>query len=205
MNYLLAQIVVAVGSNDEESAFWMQMLALVVLAALLGVGGLVRARMVRSKYARQNHTRSVQGPYVLRRWWTRPLKILRDKCLGVFSRVEQAEAVIEESATGFEDADMAGAEGQRKTSAKARDLAGGMELLRVDFLVSIVENPNGEGQKDVVMQKLSFNELVRRGKLSAVDSDTLKAYAMNELRRYDKDIQCEAMKELAQRTIVRSS
>jgi hypothetical protein len=205
MNYLLAQIVVAVGSNEEESAFWMQMLALVVLAALLGVGGLVRARMVRSRYAGQSHTRSFQGPYVLRRWTTESLKILRDKCLGVLSRGAGAGAVVEQAATGFEDADTAAAEGQRKASAKARDLAGGMELLRVDFLVGIVENPNGEGQRDVVMQKLSFNELVRRGKLSAVESDTLKAYAMNELRLYDKDIQCEAMKELAQRTIVRSS
>jgi hypothetical protein len=125
---------------------------------------------------------------------------MRDKCLGILSRATLAGPAVQEAVTGIEDTDIAGGEHQEKNSAKERDLAGGMELLDVDFLAGVVENTKANGGNDVMMRRLGFNELVRREKVSAVDSITLKAYAKDKRRLYGKDIQCEALKELAKRT-----
>ncbi len=83
---------------------------------------------------------------------------------------------------------------------RARDLQSGMELLGLDFLLSIVENTDSDVELDVTMRKLNFNELIRTEQLHAVDSNVLKVYALNEDGLYDKHIQCEAIKELAART-----
>ena len=83
---------------------------------------------------------------------------------------------------------------------KDRDLASGMEMLEMDFLLSVVENTKGEDKTDVTMRKLVFNELLRREQLDAIDSNSLKVYTVDESRLYGKDIQCEAMKKLAERT-----
>lgn len=90
-----------------------------------------------------------------------------------------------------------------KNSHKRRekDLQSGMELLERDFLLSIVEKTNGDDdEKDVAMRKLNFKELLRRGELSQADSKALRTYAINKGNLYGKDIQCEAMKSLAERT-----
>ncbi|MFA5252326.1 MAG: hypothetical protein WC454_07060 [Phycisphaerae bacterium] len=90
-------------------------------------------------------------------------------------------------------------EGLRRKREK--DLESGMELLGKDFLLSIVEKTNGgDDEKDVAMRKLNFKELARRGELSEADSKALKAYALNKGNLYGKDIQCEALKRLAERT-----
>ncbi len=81
-----------------------------------------------------------------------------------------------------------------------RDLGGGMELLEMDFLLNVVENTKGDDKNDVTMRKLVFNELMRRDQVSAVDSQALKVYTVDEDKLYGKDIQCEAMKKLTDRT-----
>jgi hypothetical protein len=81
-----------------------------------------------------------------------------------------------------------------------RDLAGGMEMLELDFLLSVVENTRGDDKNDVMMRKLNFNELLRREQLNEIDSNTLKVYAVDEGNLYGKDIQCQAIKELTVRT-----
>jgi hypothetical protein len=83
---------------------------------------------------------------------------------------------------------------------RGRDLQGGMELLGLDFLLSIVENTDSSAELDVTMRKLNFNELIRTEQLHAVDSNVLRVYAMNSDGLYDKNIQCEAIKELTART-----
>ena len=83
---------------------------------------------------------------------------------------------------------------------KERDLAGGMEMLEQDFLLGVVENTRGADKNDVMMRKLVFNELLRREQLDVADSNALKVYAINEGNLYGKDIQCEAMKKLTERT-----
>jgi hypothetical protein len=73
--------------------------------------------------------------------------------------------------------------------------------LELDFLLSIVENTNGgDDEEDVTVRKLNFKELLRRGKLNHADSNALKIYAINKGNLYGKDIQCEAIKTLAERT-----
>jgi hypothetical protein len=83
---------------------------------------------------------------------------------------------------------------------KNRDLHGGMDLLELDFLLSMVENTKGNDQNDVTMRKLNFNEVLRREKQDQIDSNALAVYAVNAGNLYGKDIQCEATKELARRT-----
>ena len=79
-----------------------------------------------------------------------------------------------------------------------------MELLKLDFLVSLVEKTEGDDERDVMIRKLSFSEMSRRKQLKATDSNALKVYAMDEGNLYGKEIQCGAMKELTERTALRS-
>jgi hypothetical protein len=85
-----------------------------------------------------------------------------------------------------------------------KDLAGGMEMLDLDFLLSIVENAEGNDKNDVAMRRLTFDELLRREQQDTIDSNALKVYAINEGELYGKVIQCEAMKVLTERTARKS-
>ena len=91
-------------------------------------------------------------------------------------------------------------EGESTRSNRNKDLAGGMELLDLDFLLSIVENTDGSDKNDVSMRKFTFDELVRRQQQDTIDSNALKVYAINDGNLYGKVIQCEAMKVLTDRT-----
>lgn len=86
------------------------------------------------------------------------------------------------------------------STEKNKDLQRGMDLLELDFLLSIIENTNGNDQNDVTMRKLNFNEVLRREKQNQIDSNALAMYAVNAGNLYGKDIQCEATKELSKRT-----
>jgi len=83
---------------------------------------------------------------------------------------------------------------------RSRDLQSGMELLGLDFLLSIIEDTSSHEKLDVTMRRLNFKELIRTNQLHAVDSNALKVYALNSDSHYDKRIQCEAIKELSART-----
>lgn len=83
---------------------------------------------------------------------------------------------------------------------REKDLAGGMEILELEFLLSIIENTEGNDKNDVAMRRLTFDELLRRDQVDTIDSSALKVYAMNEGSLYGKVIQCEAMKMLTERT-----
>ena len=82
----------------------------------------------------------------------------------------------------------------------SKDLSGGMEILEPGFLLSVVEGTKGDDSNDITMRRLTFYELLRRDQLNTIDSNSLKVYAVNEHRFYDKTIQCEAIKVLAERT-----
>ena len=86
-------------------------------------------------------------------------------------------------------------------TGKDRDLAGGMEMLELDFLLSIIEYTKGDDKNDVTMRKLVFNELLRREQLDTIDSSAMKVYTIDESNLYGKDIQCEAMKKMTERTL----
>ena len=87
-----------------------------------------------------------------------------------------------------------------KKPRTGRNLAGGMDLLEMDFLLGVIENTDGEDKNDVAMRRLSFNEVLRRNQQSDIDSAALSVYAIDEKDLYGKDIQCAAMKELTRRT-----
>ncbi|MBN1124586.1 MAG: hypothetical protein JXA82_06235 [Sedimentisphaerales bacterium] len=81
-----------------------------------------------------------------------------------------------------------------------RDLQSGLELLDLDFLLGVVENTSALEDQDVTMRKLSFTELVRTNRVHEIDSNALKAYALDQDAHFGKEIQVEAFKELAERT-----
>jgi len=83
---------------------------------------------------------------------------------------------------------------------RGKDLAGGMELLARNFLVSVVDRTDSSDQKDIEMRRLCFTELARRGELWSIASVALKVYTLDEDGFYGKIIRCEAMAELAGRT-----
>ena len=94
-----------------------------------------------------------------------------------------------------------GASGEAQQEfGKAKDLAGGMEMLELDFLLGVIEHTSGADKNDVAMRKLSFNEVLRREQQDHIDSTALSVYAVDGSNLYGKDIQCEAMKELTKRT-----
>jgi hypothetical protein len=88
----------------------------------------------------------------------------------------------------------------KSAMSKERDLAGGMDMLELDFLLGVVESTTGAEKNDVTMRKLGFNEVLRRAKQNEIDSKALTVYAVDTDKLYGKDIQCEAMKELTKRT-----
>ncbi len=81
-----------------------------------------------------------------------------------------------------------------------RNLAGGMEMLELEFLLGVIERTDGANKTDVEMRKLSFNEILRRGQQTEIDSGVLSLYAVDGSGLYGKGIQCAAMQELTRRT-----
>jgi hypothetical protein len=101
---------------------------------------------------------------------------------------------------GAEETATSGEVTMEKKTRTGRNLAGGMDLLEMDFLLGVIENTDGEDKNDVAMRRLSFNEVLRRNQQSDIDSAALSVYAVDEKDIYGKDIQCAAMKELTRRT-----
>ncbi|MHC4113776.1 MAG: hypothetical protein ACYSSL_00405 [Planctomycetota bacterium] len=89
----------------------------------------------------------------------------------------------------------------RSEPAKKRNLNSGMELLELDFLLSIIENTEANDERHVTMRKLTFHEALRREDQNHIDSNALTVYAVNKGNLFDKTIQCEAIKELTKRTV----
>ena len=209
MTHLKAEIILAVGGIDEENTFWIQMLVLVILVAVVGIVSLIKTRANRFKSQKQYWPEGAGRPHSRRGRQIEALeslKELKDKCLSIFLKTAQPKTITEGPMFDFEAADIASQGKQKNEIDKARrkDVASGMELLELDFLLRVVENTKGDNKKDVMMRKLVFNELLRREQLAAVNSDALNAYTINEGNLYNKEIQCGAMKELAERTKPRS-
>jgi predicted nucleic-acid-binding protein len=138
-------------AGDNEDAFWVQLLVVVILVAGVGIYGMVKSRARRVKRESSDET---------------------------------IETLIK----------------QPTPRTKRRDLTSGMEMLASDFLVGIVEQTDTVDQRDIAMQQLCFAELVRRRGLWAVASEALKVYVLDDGKLFSKEICCEAMKELAERT-----
>jgi hypothetical protein len=204
MNYFLAQIILAAGGDGDDTV-WIQLLVLVVLAVGVGVFSLVKTRTRKFEEQEPDYPEEAGSPPQRRwRWQFQPLRghVARgeagtsvssaNKRRSVSLKRAQAKTAVKEPVLDFAAAE--------RTRGRKRDLASGMEILELDLVLSIVENTKGNGKNEVMMRRLNFNELLRRGKLVVVDSKSLKVYAKNEGNRYGKDVQCEAMKILVERT-----
>lgn len=200
MSHYLAQIVLAASNSDGEDTFWTQMLVLVILGALFGIGSLVKTRSNKLKGAKQDYAVGGRRAHSWQRWPNKALTALKEKSLGISLNTPRPKAVVQERTFDFDAAGATDREKSRITSTQERDLHTGMEMLELDFLLDIVEKTASKNKNDVTMRKLSFNELLRRQQLKATSSKTLKDYALNKGNIYGKDIQCEAIKELAKRT-----
>ena len=200
----MGQIILIASSSNGEDTIWVQMLVLVVLATLLGIWGLIKTRANKLKEQEQDYALSGRNPPVR---FGQPIKLLRGlkgKVAGIFVKTAQTGVVGEERKSGFYGR-RRGVPGElRHKPAGEKDLKSGMELLEPSFLLRVVESTESNDKNDVMMRKLSFNELLRREELDRVAGNALKVYAVNEGSVYGKDIQCEAMKELAKRTKLRS-
>jgi len=209
MNDLLIQTILAARNSDGEDTIWMQILVLVILVVLLGIFSLARAKANKFKendqdYPQNAPTRASQHH---RHWQIQHLpgrsahRELSSSVPTVGPDVNKYKK-IEQPVLDFDAPDTAAQVKSKKELAKQgeKNLHSGMELLELNFLLSIVENVNGDDEKDVIIRKLNFKELLRRGKLNQANSNALKIYAINKGNLYGKDIQCEAMKNLAERT-----
>jgi hypothetical protein len=178
MNVLLIKTILAARNSEGDDTIWVQILVLVILVVSIGIFSLAKTKTNKVKGYNQH-------PSQLHRHQTRP---------GLSAHIELSSPAptARQNVKKF-----AG----KLAKEKEKDLHSGMELLEVDFLLSIVENTNGgDDEKDVTIRKLNFKELLRRGKLNHADSNALKIYAINKGNLYGKDIQCEAIKSLAERT-----
>ena len=203
MNYFLIQAILIANIGDEESTFWIQILVFLLVAVSLGVYSLTKNN--RSKDQQQNiaYTKSLwrfQLPH-------KPVALRKGIVQEYIARMKDTRHHIpnlsQEPKLDFDSLSTASQKNPKNTLAteKNKDLQSGMELLELDFLLSIVENTKGNDQNDVTMRKLNLNEVLRREKLSQVKSKVLTVYAINRGNLYGKDIQCEAIGELAERTM----
>ena len=94
-------------------------------------------------------------------------------------------------------------EQSQKANTKQRkdnDVNSGLEMLDIEFVLGVVDSTDSDDPNDITMRKIAFNEILRRDSRPRISSDALKVYALDQNKYYGKDIQCQAMQELAVRT-----
>ncbi|MHC4292702.1 MAG: hypothetical protein ACYSTX_00275 [Planctomycetota bacterium] len=198
MNYFFVQAIVIAGVDEEGSAFWSQILILVVLGSFWGVYNLVKKK--KNEFGEQQEVEMASTRQTIRKNWSayklaEKFKKLRKKYSKKdFEGVHARSFFNNPGSTGKVDVKSG------HLAKKKRELQRGMEILDLDFLLSMVENIDGDDPNDMIMRKLCFDELFRRVRLDHVNSQVLKVYAVNQENSYGKDIQCEALQELADRT-----
>jgi hypothetical protein len=209
MNPFLTSAILAAGPSDGEETLWMQMLVLVIIAASLGVYAFIKNRAYNRKDNRQDLEET--GPEYTKSSWqsSGPHKntsqrkdAAHQKCPAKIQDIRPHMATRPRpTVVSFVNPAMTGQKAHSESAGKeARDTKSGMELLELDLLLHIVHNTKSGDKKDITMRKLAFNELLRRENQNCIDGGALAVYAVNKGRLYDKTIQCEAMRELAQRT-----
>ena len=197
MSEFLIVTILAQRNSGGNDAFWVQLLVIVVLAASIGVYCLVRKRTHKGE-EQEDYTsyESAAGGQRRWRWKIQPLHK---------SHSEVKTTVGTPAPTAYQSKlRTARVRKQRvfgfASDEKGRDLHSGMELLELGFLLSVLEDMSSAEVRDVTMRKLSFEEILRRDRLSRVSSKALKIYAKDEQGFYGSQIQCEAMMQLSQRT-----
>jgi hypothetical protein len=192
MNVLLIQTILAARNSEGDDTIWVQILVLVILAVSIGIFSLAKTKANKVKGYNQHSSQRH------RHWQIQPGLNAHSELLSSAPTV--GPNVNEHNRQDGLRQKFVGKTLKKLAREREKDLHSGMELLGLDFLLSIIENTNGDNEKDVIIRKLNFKELLRRGKLNQADSNALKIYAINKGNLYGKDIQREAMKSLAERT-----
>jgi hypothetical protein len=201
MNSFIVQATIIASMDEEGSTFWAQILILVLLASFWGIYNLVKKKQKAfTDYGEQD-----SGGYAKVRHRFAPIHRLVELYKDIapkFTKFTKPEFDGVHVRSYFDKLEAAVSyEKNSKPLAKnKKDLASGMEILDMDFLLNVVENIEGNDSKDITMRQLCFDELMRRVRLNCVNSQVLKVYAVNPDNTYGKDMQCEAMQELAVRT-----
>ncbi len=177
MNYFSTQALLVAGVDSEESTFLVQILVFLLFAVLWGVYSLVKDKRTDFQSGEEKHIKKSVS--------SRIISLLRFKL---------------SPKPSFDFVSSASVGRKKPAGGKKRDVNSGMELLGIEFLLNIVEDTEGNDDKDVTMRKHNFGELIRRRGLGRVNSKALKIYAIDCDGLYGKNIQCEAIRELSERT-----
>ncbi len=214
MNGFLIQTILAAGNSNGEKNFWIQILVFLIVVVAWGLYSLVKRKPGQLRgHSQKLTTRTSTGHLQSHRQLHLSHKRITHLKNAVQKYAAKAKDIplhirktSKESMLNLDTAETAGRGKLKNEPAGQRraDLTSGMELLELDFLLSVVTNTAGDDKNNITMSKLSFNELVRRAELNRVSSGTLKVYAINQGALYDKNIQCEAIRELSRRTADRS-
>ncbi|MHC4706990.1 MAG: hypothetical protein ACYS8I_07885 [Planctomycetota bacterium] len=210
MNCVPIQTILIVGIGGGESAFWMQILVFLLLAVGGGVYSLVKNKRKEFRDRQQKLAEEARSYNTRGRWRFQPpgehvglrhgdarkyMARTQDMQLDVPKLTSETILGADTTHIGMRDRPE-----NERAGRRGKDLHSGMELLELPFLVRVVEKTKGNSRNDVTMRKLNFKELLRREQLDRVNSKALKVYAINQSNLYGKAIQCEAMRELAERT-----
>ena len=216
MNYFLIQSILIAEIGNEDNSFWIQILVFLFVAVAFGLYSYTKNNRSKHKDHQQDFPGQARPHRAESRWRFHlphkpfaPQKGIVQEYIAKMKKtrhhdhdIDHAPSLSQEPKVDFDSPAPADRKIPKSKPAaeKNKNLCGGMDLLELDFLLSTVENIKGNDKNDVTMRKLNFNEVIRREKLSKVKSKALKIYAINGGNLYDKDIQCRAMGELAERT-----
>ena len=206
MSYHFINVILAAGPDEPEKTIWMQILIVVILAASWGVYAFIKNKPDNLNDNEQNFEDAGPDYPSSYRRHLRPRKNFASRSGKHIAEIKDIH--IDSSTTpkstlvSFDNDLTTGLKrvNQKTAVKRKRDTKSGMELLERNSLLNIVHNTKGDDQHDITMRTLAFNELLRRENQKYIFSNVLTVYAVNRDKLYGKDIQCAAIKELAQRT-----
>jgi hypothetical protein len=181
MGEFLIGIIIAQRSGGDDT-FWVQLLVIVVLAAGVGIYSLVRKKTHKGE-EQEDYTSYPSRAGGQRQW--------RWKIQSSHKGPDEMKTTFGASLPKTQQAGNSTVQVRKQrvfgfaSDEKGRDLQ---------------EDMSSDEVSDVTMRKLSFEEILRRDRLNRVSSKVLKIYAKDEQGFYGSQIQCEAMKQLSQRT-----
>lgn len=117
-----------------------------------------------------------------------------------WNNVKEENEALQEKAAAVVGVKSEQSSGASKETRKSQNVNSGLELLDLEFVLGVVDSTGSADPNDIIMRKIGFNEILRRNSRPRISSDALKVYALDQNKFYGKDIQCQAMQELAERT-----
>ncbi len=117
-----------------------------------------------------------------------------------WNNVQEENEALKEKAAAVVSVKSEQSKTEDAKTRKNNDVKSGLEMLDIEFVLGVVDSTDSADPNDITMRKIGFNEILRRDSRPRISSDALKVYALDQNKFYGKDIQCQAMQELAERT-----